>query len=125
MAVAGLYHRVFTVLTEGTTNKSPIAGSSARAILDGHIVLSRRLAEAGHYPAIGYRGVNQPGDDRALCHRAAPMRAARIFKTKLLSSFQRTANSKLSAAPGASSDPMLDKAITYGRNWKRFTARHF
>ncbi|EFL6419586.1 flagellum-specific ATP synthase FliI [Escherichia coli] len=41
----------YTVLTEGDDQQDPIA-DSARAILDGHIVLSRRLAEAGHYPAI-------------------------------------------------------------------------
>ncbi|EFN0674583.1 flagellum-specific ATP synthase FliI [Escherichia coli] len=40
----------YTVLTEGDDQQDPIA-DSARAILDGHIVLSRRLAEAGHYPA--------------------------------------------------------------------------
>jgi flagellum-specific ATP synthase len=39
------------VLTEGDDQQDPIA-DSARAILDGHIVLNRRLAEAGHYPAI-------------------------------------------------------------------------
>ena len=39
------------MLTEGDDQQDPIA-DSARAILDGHIVLSRRLAEAGHYPAI-------------------------------------------------------------------------
>lgn len=41
----------YTVLTEGDDLQDPIA-DAARAILDGHIVLSRSLAESGHYPAI-------------------------------------------------------------------------
>lgn len=41
----------YTVLTEGDDLQDPIA-DSARAILDGHVVLSRRLAEEGVYPAI-------------------------------------------------------------------------
>ena len=42
---------LYTVLTEGEDRSDPVA-ESARAILDGHIVLSRRMAESGIYPAI-------------------------------------------------------------------------
>ena len=42
---------IYTVLSEGDDQQDPIA-DAARAILDGHIVLSRSLAEAGHFPAI-------------------------------------------------------------------------
>jgi len=41
----------YTVLTEGDDLQDPVA-DSARAILDGHVVLSRSLAESGHFPAI-------------------------------------------------------------------------
>ena len=41
----------YTVLTEGDDMNDPVA-DHARSVLDGHIVLSRKLAESGHYPAI-------------------------------------------------------------------------
>jgi flagellum-specific ATP synthase len=41
----------YTVLSEGDDQQDPVA-DAARGILDGHIVLSRELAEGGHYPAI-------------------------------------------------------------------------
>jgi flagellum-specific ATP synthase len=42
---------IFTVLVEGDDLDDPV-GDSTRAILDGHLVLSRRLAEGGHFPAL-------------------------------------------------------------------------
>jgi len=45
----------FTVLTEGDDMQDPIA-DAARAILDGHVVLSRELADAGHFPAVNIEG---------------------------------------------------------------------
>ena len=42
---------IITVLTEGDDMSDPVA-DSARSLLDGHFVLSRKLAEKGHYPAV-------------------------------------------------------------------------
>ncbi len=50
-ANGGAITAIYTVLTEGDDQQDPVA-DAARAILDGHIVLSRQLAESGVYPAI-------------------------------------------------------------------------
>ncbi|ANE74081.1 flagellar protein export ATPase FliI [Dickeya solani] len=97
----------YTVLTEGDDQQDPIA-DSARAILDGHIVLSRQLAESGHYPAI---------DIEASISRAMTSlidenhySAVRQFKQSL-SSYQRNRDLINVGAYAAGSDPLLDRAI--------------
>lgn len=46
---------IYTVLVDGDDHNEPIA-DAARSILDGHVVLDRRLATAGHFPAIDALG---------------------------------------------------------------------
>lgn len=98
----------YTVLTEGDDQQDPIA-DSARAILDGHIVLSRRLAEAGHYPAIDI----EASISRAMTSLISNEHYARVRHFKqLLSNYQRNRDLINVGAYAKGSDPMLDKAIT-------------
>jgi len=97
----------YTVLTEGDDQQDPIA-DSARAILDGHIVLSRRLAESGHYPAIDI----EASISRVMSHLIDDTHYARVRQFKqLLSSYQRNRDLVSVGAYATGSDPMLDKAI--------------
>ena len=97
----------YTVLTEGDDQQDPIA-DSARAILDGHIVLNRALAEAGHYPAIDI----EQSISRAMhmITDAEHQKTARRIK-QLLSSYQRNRDLINVGAYSAGTDPLLDEAI--------------
>ncbi|MBI0095858.1 MULTISPECIES: flagellar protein export ATPase FliI [Gilliamella] len=97
----------YTVLTEGDDQQDPIA-DSARAILDGHIVLSRALAESGHYPAIDI----EASISRVMTDLTATEdeKKSRLFK-QLFSSFQRNRDLINVGAYVAGTDPLLDKAI--------------
>ncbi|MCB1984716.1 MAG: flagellar protein export ATPase FliI [Burkholderiales bacterium] len=97
----------YTVLTEGDDHNDPIA-DSARAILDGHIVLSRRLAEAGHYPAIDI----EASISRVMTNIVPPeqIEIARKFKS-IYSHYQRNYDLISVGAYIPGSDPILDQAI--------------
>ena len=97
----------YTVLSEGDDQQDPIADAS-RAILDGHVVLSRRLAEEGHYPAI---------DIEASISRAMPqivpqayLQKAQLFK-QLYARYQQSRDLISVGAYAAGSDPLTDKAM--------------
>ena len=97
----------YTVLTEGDDQQDPIA-DSARAILDGHIVLNRALAEAGHYPAIDV----EQSISRAMHNITSDehQKAARRLK-QLYSRYQRNRDLISVGAYSPGSDPVLDQAI--------------
>jgi flagellum-specific ATP synthase len=60
---AGSITGLYTVLVEGDEMTEPVA-DAARGILDGHIILSRKLAQRGHYPAVDVLdSVSRVGDD--------------------------------------------------------------
>ncbi|MES1931180.1 flagellum-specific ATP synthase [Salinisphaera shabanensis T35B1] len=97
----------YTVLTEGDDQQDPIA-DSARAILDGHFVLSRQLAEAGHYPAIDI----EASISRAMTALIDEMHLSRIqYFKQMLSRYQRNRDLISVGAYAKGSDPLLDQAI--------------
>ncbi|MGE4368216.1 MAG: flagellar protein export ATPase FliI [Burkholderiaceae bacterium] len=104
---AGSITAFYTVLTEGDDQQDPIA-DSARAILDGHIVLSRTLAESGHYPAIDIESSISrvmsaivPQEQLNLVHQ---------FK-RMLSRYQRNRDLIAVGAYTPGNDPQIDEAI--------------
>jgi flagellum-specific ATP synthase len=97
----------YTVLAEGDDQQDPIA-DCARAILDGHIVLSRTLADAGHYPAIDI----ETSISRAMTSLidAPQFESVRRFR-QLYSRYQRNRDLISVGAYAAGSDPLLDEAL--------------
>jgi len=97
----------YTVLTEGDDQQDPIA-DSARAILDGHVVLSRRIAEAGQYPAVDI----EASVSRVMHEIIPPEHAelARRFR-QTLGVYQQNRDLINIGAYQKGSDPRIDQAI--------------
>ena len=97
----------YTVLTEGDDLQDPIA-DAARAILDGHVVLSRTLADSGHYPAI---------DIEASISRVMPMVVSEEHQLmarrirQVYSNYKQNQDLISIGAYAKGSDPRIDLAI--------------
>ncbi len=106
----------YTVLTEGDDQQDPIA-DAARAILDGHFVLSRRLAEEGHYPAIDV----EASVSRVMPHVTGPDHFALAQRFKQLYSRYQQARDLISVgAYVRGSDAEVDLAIDLMPRMRQF-----
>jgi flagellum-specific ATP synthase len=106
----------YTVLSEGDDQQDPIA-DNARAILDGHFVLSRQLAEAGHYPAIDI----EASISRVMNDIISPEEFAVVRRFKYLySRYQRSRDLISVGAYVPGSDPVLDEAIRRNPSFEAF-----
>jgi len=97
----------YTVLSEGDDQQDPIA-DAARAILDGHFVLSRALAETGHFPAIDIEQSASRVMHNVVSREHFDM--ARRFRATY-SRYQKSKDLIQVGAYMAGSDPQLDEAI--------------
>lgn len=104
---AGSITGLYTVLVEGDDMNEPIA-DAVRGILDGHVVLSRRLAGRGHYPAIDVlQSISRTMNDivaREIMSNASGIR-------EILASYQETEDLLTIGAYKPGQNPRIDRAV--------------
>jgi len=106
----------YTVLAEGDDQNDPIV-DAARAILDGHVVLSRRIAESGRYPAIDVEA-----SVSRVMHEIVPAEhteLARRFRQQL-ATYEQNRDLIAIGAYQRGSDPRVDAAIALWPKLERF-----
>jgi flagellum-specific ATP synthase len=106
-ATGGSITALYTVLADGDDTADPIV-DAARAIVDGHIILSRSLAEQGVYPAIDVgKSLSRVMADIVSPEHAAAAAALR----RLWSAYEENRDLILMGAYAPGNDPMIDDAI--------------
>src|ERR1700754_1347679 len=104
---SGSITALYTVLVDGDDMNEPIA-DAVRGILDGHIVLSRHLAHAGHYPAVDVLA----SVSRLVGEITSPdVRAAGTEVRKLMATYKEKSDLISIGAYQPGSDPQIDAAI--------------
>jgi len=112
---AGFITALFTVLVEGDDHNEPVA-DAVRGILDGHVVLDRRIAEGGRYPAVNVlRSLSRaaPG-----CNSEAENRLIRRAGA-ILALHGEMADMARLGAYRAGTDPAVDEAMALGPRIER------
>jgi flagellum-specific ATP synthase len=115
VAGCGSITAFYTVLAEGDDEQDPIV-DAARAILDGHVMLSRQMAESGIYPPVDV----EPSVSRSMLRVALPeqLRAAQRFR-EVYSYYLRHRDLITVGAYRAGADAQLDRAVEL---WPRIEA---
>jgi flagellum-specific ATP synthase len=106
-AAVGGITGIYTVLVDGDDFNEPVA-DAARSILDGHIVLTRRLASAGHYPSIDILESKSRVRDQIIDE---PQRASANMLMRLEAAYREKEDLILVGAYHKGSDQMVDAAL--------------
>ena len=107
---AGQITAVFTVLVEGDDHNEPVA-DSVRGILDGHVILERRIAEGGRYPAVDVlRSLSRAASGCLDTEEAALVRRAR----GILALHEDMTDMLRLGAYRSGSDPAVDESVALG-----------
>jgi len=107
---------IYTVLAEGDDANDPIV-DIARASLDGQVMLSRKLADAAHYPAIDLNGSISRVMQKLLSHD--DLQIANRFR-RLWSVYQQNQDLIQVGAYETGSNPTLDEAIRLRQDLEHF-----
>lgn len=110
MAARGSITAVYTILVSGEDDLDDPVAAEVRAILDGHVVLSRELAARGHWPAIDpVRSLSRVMDGLV----DAPHRAAAARLRSIVATWERQRELILLGAYRRGSDPATDDALAH------------
>lgn len=115
----GTITAVFSVLVAGSDMEEPVA-DILRGVLDGHVVLSREIAERGRFPAIDVgRSVSRCLPDAA----SVPENATISEVRRLLGAYEKSEVMIKAGLYSAGSDPVLDRAVRLWPDLDAFFAR--
>jgi flagellum-specific ATP synthase len=104
---AGHITALFTVLVEGDDHNEPVA-DAVRGILDGHVILDRRIAERGRYPAVDVlRSLSRAASGCLDAEETAMLRRAR----RILALYDDMADMLRLGAYRMGTDPAVDEAV--------------
>ena len=107
---------IYTVLVEGDDLNDPVADAS-RSILDGHVVLSRSLADAGHFPAIDVLASKSRVRDDLISEKH---RTSAVTLSRVMAAYKEKEDLISVGAYQEGSNPDVDAALRLDRSIKSF-----